>query len=143
MVKIQICHDCGAKEGQIHEYGCDMERCPFCGGQLISCDCCYEKLGIKNKLKYTEETCFLPEEVYNNGLSDSQWDEWTKILEKKGRVPYILYPNHCHRCGKLWPEMFRVSDEEWQKYVALEAQNEMLCRECYDSIKALIDKYSK
>src|SRR5665647_411105 len=33
------CHDCGVSEGEIHEYGCDMEVCPFCGGQLISCDC--------------------------------------------------------------------------------------------------------
>ena len=35
------CHDCGIlnKEGNIHHWGCDMERCPKCGGQLISCDC--------------------------------------------------------------------------------------------------------
>ncbi len=36
---INTCHDCGAKEGEIHMWGCDMEECPFCGGQLISCDC--------------------------------------------------------------------------------------------------------
>lgn len=33
------CHDCGATFGQYHTEGCDMERCPCCGGQLISCDC--------------------------------------------------------------------------------------------------------
>lgn len=33
------CHDCAANEGELHERGCDMERCPSCGGQLISCDC--------------------------------------------------------------------------------------------------------
>lgn len=33
------CHDCAAKEGQLHVYGCDVERCPACGHQLISCDC--------------------------------------------------------------------------------------------------------
>lgn len=35
------CHDCGIenKKGNIHHYGCDMERCPKCEGQIISCDC--------------------------------------------------------------------------------------------------------
>ena len=33
------CSDCGAKAGQVHHYGCDQERCPACGGQLISCSC--------------------------------------------------------------------------------------------------------
>ena len=33
------CHDCGIynKPGNIHHLGCDMERCPVCHGQLISC----------------------------------------------------------------------------------------------------------
>lgn len=31
------CHDCGAGPGQFHHFGCDVERCPICKGQLISC----------------------------------------------------------------------------------------------------------
>jgi len=33
------CHDCGAVSGNYHHYGCDMEECPSCHGQLISCNC--------------------------------------------------------------------------------------------------------
>ena len=32
---ITVCHDCGAKLGEYHHPGCDMERCPKCGKQLI------------------------------------------------------------------------------------------------------------
>lgn len=33
------CGDCGAHWGGFHHPGCDLERCPKCGGQLISCPC--------------------------------------------------------------------------------------------------------
>lgn len=33
------CGDCGARFGYYHHPGCDMEACPKCGNQLLSCDC--------------------------------------------------------------------------------------------------------
>ncbi len=45
------CHDCGIenKPGNLHHFGCDMERCPRCGRQLISCDCKKEAIGAGEK----------------------------------------------------------------------------------------------
>jgi hypothetical protein len=31
------CFECGAATGELHADGCDVERCPCCGGQLVRC----------------------------------------------------------------------------------------------------------
>jgi hypothetical protein len=33
------CHDCAVIKGQLHVPDCDVEECPNCGDQAISCDC--------------------------------------------------------------------------------------------------------
>jgi len=42
VTKAQRCGDCGAKPGNYHHTGCDIEECPRCHGQLLSCDCLIE-----------------------------------------------------------------------------------------------------
>jgi len=105
----KTCHDCGVKEGHLHEFGCDMETCPNCGGQLIGCGC-----GITS--------------------------EEDGVFEKYDRIPYVIIPNLCGRCGKKWPDMFMVPNEEWEKYVIPELQEKMLCQKCYDYMKKLFPK---
>ena len=41
------CHDCGALPYHYHHWGCDVEKCPACGGQLLSCSC--EDVFIRGK----------------------------------------------------------------------------------------------
>ena len=36
------CDDCGVRRGALHQIGCDLEPCPRCGCQAITCDCFYD-----------------------------------------------------------------------------------------------------
>jgi hypothetical protein len=157
------CHDCDCLEGELHDRGCDMERCPFCGGQLISCDCIYKMCGFPDykglsdiarecgsheafvehmrKNAHVNETG-LPDEIYVGGPTDEMNDNFDKLLEEKGRIPYIVYPLMCGRCGVLWPDFFNVPDEEWEHYIRIEERRKILCEPCYKEIKDLIDTRS-
>jgi len=33
------CHDCSVGFNQLHHPGCDIEECPMCGAQALSCGC--------------------------------------------------------------------------------------------------------
>ena len=34
----QLCSGCGARKGQYHALGCEVERCPVCDWQALDCD---------------------------------------------------------------------------------------------------------
>jgi hypothetical protein len=39
------CGDCGVARGGHHHPGCDMQRCPLCRGQMMTCDCRFDEDG--------------------------------------------------------------------------------------------------
>jgi hypothetical protein len=94
------CGDCETPEGELHALFCTKERCPFCGGQLASCGCIHQVLVL------TEEERKSLEEYLDDTVEPLRqvMERWEEELNRKGRVPYIEYPNVCARCGALWPE---------------------------------------
>lgn len=133
--RIARCGACGTYEGHYHTPSCDMEICPFCGSQLIGCDCCYTKLGLYNVEKNGTEYCGLSHEVFSHGLNEKQQKRWGEIRFKKGLIPFVQNPIFCHRCGRPWPQFFRVLKDEWKKYVPLPLQKKILCKNCYAHMK--------
>lgn len=67
---IESCPACHAATGEEHELGCPVETCPWCGGQLIHCECRFEQLDL--------------EEL----TSEQDLIRFEEILQEKGRLVY-------------------------------------------------------
>lgn len=39
------CGDCGVLPGRYHHLGCDVQQCPVCRGQMITCGCRFDEDG--------------------------------------------------------------------------------------------------
>lgn len=74
------CGDCGVEEGQQHKDFCDLERCPICGGQFLSCFCDVEEK-FKKRVPFLDFPlkCDYCGELYPSMFID---DEWEEILPK-------------------------------------------------------------
>ncbi|MDF1578007.1 MAG: hypothetical protein RQ753_04125 [Desulfurivibrionaceae bacterium] len=65
-----LCPVCGTGDGEFHAFGCPVEICPWCDGQLTNCECRFIKTGREQLSR------------------DSHLDELLARLEDAGRVPY-------------------------------------------------------
>lgn len=64
------CVICGAAVGELHVFGCLVEQCPWCDGQLNRCNCRFDQLGV--------------EEIED----EEQLDRFEEILAAKGRIVF-------------------------------------------------------
>ena len=67
---LDLCPVCGTGDGESHAFGCPVEVCPWCDGQLTNCECRFLKTGRHQFSR------------------DSHLDEFLALLEKKGRIPF-------------------------------------------------------
>lgn len=69
-INSKVCPACYCLEGELHEFGCPVEVCPWCDGQLANCDCRFQQLGVS--------------EIH----SDRQLDTFQQLAKKKGRITF-------------------------------------------------------
>ena len=81
---LRDCPDCAVKPGELHQPGCDCERCALCGEQVISCDCVYHLNGMA--LDDMEQ---LHPDVYQDGPTDEMLAVYDAEVERRGgRIPW-------------------------------------------------------
>jgi hypothetical protein len=57
----QHCPDCGVAEQGLHHLGCDLEDCPACRRQLISCGCAWTDEDTEDVVAVEGDTVVYPE----------------------------------------------------------------------------------
>lgn len=102
----KTCGDCGVFPGELHQSGCDIEQCPRCGFQAISCNCIYEIFQIDPATMEEKHP-----NLYEHGPTEAMvkaWDvEWDhRRLRWTGEFPGAA---ECREFG--WYSKFILTPE--------------------------------
>jgi hypothetical protein len=127
------CVGCAAMQDQLHRWGCDDELCPFCGGQLMSCDCTNDLMDIVlNRTDADTVDCFSPSEkkrwVELIGDLKVQWQEVLDSPYQTYDMYFDLPPDTCITDEQL-KEFKRISKTFLEVDEALDYKFEELCNE--------------
>jgi hypothetical protein len=93
------CHDCAAVIGAKHIHGCDVERCPMCKMQLISCGCVYKVNGMNRSLLEVEHP-----DIYHNGPTQEMYEKFDAAVEEIGG--YLPWTGE-------WPGVAECRERGW------------------------------
>lgn len=72
------CGDCGVEPGGFHHLGCDLQQCPRCQRQLLTCGCPFDELG---------------------GAGDGEVESLDDVGDDDGSEPVDHGQRRCPRCG--------------------------------------------
>ncbi len=88
------CGDCGVERGGLHHLGCDLQPCPRCRGQLLSCGCRFDEDGPDDWDDEDDDFCgewdgpLEPYGVDGNGqLTERTSFGGTPVILRRGDIP--------------------------------------------------------
>lgn len=104
----KTCGDCGAQPQEFHDSGCGKERCPMCGGQIISCGCIYEYCGMPVAMLEADHP-----EIYSGGPTLEMYAKWDDFYIPRRMRWTGFYPGtaECREYG-FWCRM--TPNDGWQ-----------------------------
>jgi len=132
-VSDNTCVECSAKIGQIHTWACDNEICPFCGGQLMTCDCVNNLMDIVlNRTDADTVDCFTPSEKrrWVDLIGDLRF-RWQEVLDSPYETVDMYFDSPPDWCTTY--EQFEAFKKISQTFMevdeALDYKFEELCNE--------------
>lgn len=122
----QRCHDCGVRVGGYHHPGCDMEICPFCGGQLLACPCVLEPTKPLESSKEAFPKVNV-EELKKKAIEESNGgkklpDFWARYEEIRTRLKEKGLTGQAAAWHDLAVELHRENKVLWKEKITREAK---------------------